>query len=86
MNKFQATTIQKNEVLDIYKQTINKSTKLNRARPASFASGLIYYWICKTNKNITLKEFTKQALLSELTINKMANEIAEIIKKQHDII
>jgi transcription initiation factor TFIIIB Brf1 subunit/transcription initiation factor TFIIB len=82
MNKFQANEIQKNEVLDIYRLTTNKSTKLNRARPASFASGVIYYWICKTNKNITLKEFTKQAMLSELTINKMANEVSEIIKKQ----
>lgn len=80
MNKFQATSVQKMEVIQIYEKIKNKDTKLNRARPQSVAAGLAYYWIKTTAKNISLKEFMKKAELSELTINRMTSLISDIIE------
>ena len=79
MEKFSATSEQKQEVIKMYNQIRNKSSKLNRSRPQSVASGLVYFWICSKKKDISLKQFTKKVSLSELTINKIANEIAEVI-------
>lgn len=80
MDKFSATNEQKQEVIALYHQIKNKSSRLNRSRPQSVASAIVYYWICKQNKKITLKEFTKKVSLSELTINKIAKEISEVLK------
>jgi transcription initiation factor TFIIIB Brf1 subunit/transcription initiation factor TFIIB len=79
MEKFTATEEQKQEVIQIYKTIENKSSKLNRSRPQSVASGLVFYWICKKGKDITLKDFSKKVVLSELTINRIAKEIAEVL-------
>lgn len=80
MDKFSATREQKKEIVELYGQIINKSSRLNRSRPQSVASGMVYYWICKKNKNISLKEFTGRVQLSELTVNKIVNEINEILE------
>jgi transcription initiation factor TFIIIB Brf1 subunit/transcription initiation factor TFIIB len=79
MDKFSATQKQKEDVVKLYHQIKNKSSKLNRSRPQSVASGLVYYWICKEKKDITLKQFIKKVDLSELTVNKIAKEISEVI-------
>jgi hypothetical protein len=39
----------------------------------------VYFWICKKKKEITLKQFTKKVSLSDLTVNKIAREIADVI-------
>ena len=78
MKKFSATGVQIKEVTELYKQIKNKSSRLNRSRPQSVASGLVYFWICQQNKNISLKEFTEKVSLSELTVNKIAKEIESI--------
>lgn len=70
----------KKEVKELYTQIHNKSSKLNRSRPKSVASSLVYYWICKTKKNISLKHFIEKVGLSELTITKIAKEIATVLK------
>jgi transcription initiation factor TFIIIB Brf1 subunit/transcription initiation factor TFIIB len=80
MDKFQASDEQKQEVIDIYNKIKNKNSKLNRSRPQSVSSGIIYYWILKTKKDISLKEFTKKAELSELTISKIAKIVSEVLK------
>lgn len=80
MDNFQSTDEQKKEVIDIYALIKNKSSKLNRSRPQSVASGLVYYWIKKNAKDITLKQFVKKVGLSELTINKIYNQIEDILK------
>ncbi len=82
MEKFSATPEQKQEVIKMYNQIRNKSSKLNRSRPQSVASGLVYFWIRSKKKDISLKQFTKKVSLSELTINKIANEIAEVIGEE----
>jgi transcription initiation factor TFIIIB Brf1 subunit/transcription initiation factor TFIIB len=80
MDKFSATKQQKKEVISLYYKIKNKSSRLNRSRPQSVASGIVYYWNCLTKKGITLKQFTKKVSLSELTVNKIAKEIAEVLK------
>jgi transcription initiation factor TFIIIB Brf1 subunit/transcription initiation factor TFIIB len=79
MDKFSATVEQKEEVKKLYELIKNKSSRLNRSRPQSVSSGLIYYWICNQKKDITLKQFTKKVELSELTVNKIAKEIADVL-------
>jgi transcription initiation factor TFIIIB Brf1 subunit/transcription initiation factor TFIIB len=81
MNIFSASDEQKKEVLELYGKVKNRSSNLNRARPNSIASAIIYYWITKKNINITLKEFAKKTNLSEITISKISKEISTILKK-----
>lgn len=83
MDKFSASDEQKIEVINLYNQIKNKSSKLNRCRPQSVSSALIYYWICLKGLDITIKDFTKKADLSELTITKIAKEIAEVLNTPH---
>ena len=80
MTQFSASKNQIQEVIEIYNQIRDISSKINRSRPQSTASGLVFYWIRLNKKNITLKEFAKKVSLSELTISKIAKEIAEIRK------
>ena len=82
MEKFSATKSQIQEVIDLYNKIKNKSSRLNRSRPQSVASGLVYFWISKNNKDISIKKFTKIVSLSELTINKILIEIKNILKDQ----
>jgi transcription initiation factor TFIIIB Brf1 subunit/transcription initiation factor TFIIB len=70
---------QKKEVVLIYKKIKNKSSKLNRARPHSIASSIVYYWISKNGNKISLKEYSKKVNLSELTIIKNIKEIDLIL-------
>lgn len=79
MNKFDATPSQIDEVINIYEKIKNKDTKLNRARPQSISSGVVYFFICLKKKDISLKDFAKKVSLSELTIGKMAKLVAEIL-------
>ena len=79
MDKFEASKEQKNEVINLYNKIKNKSSKINRSRPQSISSALIYYWISYKNINISLKDFSKRVELSELTIVKIAKEISEIL-------
>lgn len=86
MDKFSATLEQKQEVVKLYNQIKNKSSRLNRSRPQSVGAGLVYFWICSKQKDITLKQFTKKVALSELTINKIAKEIADVIGSEDIVI
>lgn len=79
MDKFEATKEQKNEVIDLYYKIKNKSSKINRSRPQSIASGVLYFWICFKNIDISIKNFAKKADLSELTIIKLSKEISDIL-------
>jgi transcription initiation factor TFIIIB Brf1 subunit/transcription initiation factor TFIIB len=56
-----------------------QSHKLNRSRPQSVASGIVYYWLLEENRKITLKTFAKIAELSELTIVKIQKDIKELL-------
>lgn len=79
LEQFSATKEQKNEVIELYEKIKNKSSRLNRSRPQSVSSGLVFYWTCLKGKNISLKEFAKKVQLSELTISKIAKEISDVL-------
>jgi len=85
MDKFSASDEQKKQVKELYDKIKNKSSKLNRARPKSTASGVIFYWISSQKKEITIKQFAKKVSLSELTISKIAKEVGLVIGKPLDI-
>lgn len=80
MEQFNATKEQKEEVIELYNQVKNKSSRLNRSRPQSVASAIVYYWICLKHKEISLHDFTQKVTLSELTVQKIAKEIAEVLE------
>lgn len=85
MDQFSATKEQKKEVIEIYYKIKNKSSRLNRSRPQSVASAIVFYWICMKKKKISIKEFTKKVTLSELTVTKIAKEISEVLGTTVDI-
>lgn len=79
LNNLNAGSISKNEILELYERIKNKSSNINRSRPQSVAAGLIFYWICKNNIPLTIKEFAKKTNLSELTIQKNVKEIKKVL-------
>ena len=79
MDKFKASDDQKKEVIVLYNKIKNKSSKINRSRPQSIASGLTYFWISLKDIDISLKDFAKKVELSELTISKISREISDIL-------
>lgn len=81
MSEFDVRPEHIKEVLVLYSKIENKSSKINRARPQSTASGVVWYWICKNGKNINLKDFAHKIGLSELTITKISSIVADIIEK-----
>ena len=83
MNTFSASDTQKSDVAELYSRIKNKSSNLNRARPNSVASGLVYYWVVNSGISITLKEFAKSCSLSDITITKISKEVASILKKSN---
>jgi hypothetical protein len=81
MDLFSAKPKQKEEVIKLYHKIYNKSTELNGSRPRSIACGLIYYWIVKNKKNITLSQFVSTVNLSQLTVTRITNIITSILDK-----
>jgi len=80
MNKLNATQEQKNNVIQIYKQVKNRSSMLNRSRPQSISASIIWFYIRQTGRDITMKDYKEIVGLSELTINKIAKEVAHILE------
>ena len=81
MDLFQATPAQKQEVIDLYEKVRHKTNRLSRPRPQSVSAAIIYHWICQKGKDIELKQFAKKVNLSELTINRIAKDIASILQE-----
>lgn len=78
---FHVSEEKRDEIITLYNDIKDKSVTLNRSRPQSVASGVIWYWICLNKKQINIKEFIKKVDLSELTVNKMAKEVARLTGK-----
>jgi len=76
--KFNVSADSQNEILELYRRIKGRSTILNRSRPQSVAASVIWYWLVMHSKCITLKDFVKKVNLSELTVNKIAKEIASL--------
>lgn len=88
MDKFMASDEQKNAVVNIFNLIKNRSSVLNRARPQSVSAGIVFYWIHKTGKTISSRDFAKKADISELTIMKIAKEVScicnDILRSTHN--
>ena len=83
MKKFNASDSQIKDVINLYGKIENRSSMLNRSRPQSVAAGLTYYYILMKHKDITLKDFTKEVNLSELTVTKITKEISKVLHEHH---
>ena len=79
MNKFKANNDQIETVCKLYSKIENRSSKLKRCRLQSCSAGLVYYWIKLENIDILLTDFAAIAALSQLTITRMAKEIANVL-------
>lgn len=80
MEKFNATTDQTDEVLQLYNDKIkDKSPDLNRRRPTSIAAGVVRYYILQRGNKIPITTFIEKVKLSELTINQIVKEIEAIV-------
>jgi transcription initiation factor TFIIIB Brf1 subunit/transcription initiation factor TFIIB len=81
--KFDIKDKDKEDILEIYNKIRSKSTIVNRSRPQSVISSLIYYFLCKKygSNNVNIKDFIKKVKLSELTILKIYKEIDEKMKE-----
>ena len=66
-------------VLNLYKVLSNKSALMNTSNPQSVSSSLVYYFLEKLNIDITPSQFGKLVGLSEITINRITNEIKDIL-------
>ena len=69
----------KKEIVALYHQTKNYSSILKSARPQTYASALVYFWMIRNDIQITPKQFSAKAGLSDLTIVRNAKEIAKIL-------
>lgn len=81
MSNMRTSNENKAEVLDLYSQISDRSSRLNRSRPRSIAAGLIYYWSQTKRKHIDITEFAREVSLSNLTIRNIAQEIGNVLEK-----
>ncbi len=83
ITKFDIKDKDRDDIIEIYNKIKNRSTIINRSRPQSVISSLIYYFLCKKNgsNNVNIKDFIKKVKLSELTITKISKEIADKVKE-----
>lgn len=81
MDKFQLDELEKKDITESYSKIKNKSSIINRSRPQSVASALIYFCICKKrgSNNVNINDFIQKVHLSELTIYKISKEIERIL-------
>ena len=84
MDKFHATPQQKEEAVQLFARVDQRSMLLNRSRPQSVACGVVRYYIMQKNKDISMEEFQSRVRLSEVTIQRLVNEIARLMTAEHD--
>jgi transcription initiation factor TFIIIB Brf1 subunit/transcription initiation factor TFIIB len=62
----------------LYKLIDAHSNIANRSRPKSIAAGVIYYYIQRTGRSITLRDFAQRCGMTETTISKLVKDIKTI--------
>ncbi len=80
MTKLEADEKQIKNTMEIYNNIKNRSSLLNRSKPRSISTGVIWFYCVYTTKTITIKELSTISNLSEATIEKIAKEIDRIFK------
>ena len=78
LHNFKVSTEKHDEIIELYNFVKDKSATLNRSRPQSVGAGVIWFWIRLNQRQISIKEFIKKVQLSELTVSKMAKEVARL--------
>jgi len=78
MEKFNASEAQKQEAVELFHKVDRRSMLFNRSRPQSVACGVARYYIVQKNKDISMAEFQARVNLSEVTIQRLVNEIRRI--------
>lgn len=80
ITKFDIQPDEREEIIALYDKIKNKSSIINRSRPQSVTSSIIYYYLSKKrgSNNFCIEEFVKKAKLSKLTINKICLELERI--------
>jgi hypothetical protein len=64
------------DVVELYNAVNGKSKQINRSRPQSVAAAVIYYYFTKDGTTtINMSEFTRIVNLSQVTIDKIVNDI-----------
>lgn len=83
MGKFDLRYEHKGTLLALADRIKNRSTMINRSRPQSIASALIYYYLCATrgSNNVNMADFIDKVGLSELTILKIYREIERVLAR-----
>lgn len=81
MNLLNSNELQKQEVIALYESIITKSTLFKESKPQSVAAGVVFHYISTTGIYMNIKEFSTKVKISELTINKIRNEIKRVISK-----
>ncbi len=79
MDSFKGSIAQRKEVNELYEKIRNKSSKINRAKPQSVASAIVFWWTKYKKMDISIKDFAYKCKLSELTINRIAKEINSVL-------
>jgi transcription initiation factor TFIIIB Brf1 subunit/transcription initiation factor TFIIB len=79
MNRFQASRLQIDKVLEMYSIIEGRSSILNRSRPQSVAAGMIYYYSHETGSKLQMKNFLSKISISELTVHKICKEIRRVM-------
>lgn len=79
MSHFGATEAEEQEVLALYELVKKRSLSLSRSRPQSIASALVYIFLSTGRKDFDVKLFLEKAMLSELTVSKIAREIVRVL-------
>jgi hypothetical protein len=86
MGILNATLEQRDAAIGFYEMLEPHSRLFKESRPQSVAAGVVFHYI--NNKNtqgasMTIKDFSAKVKISELTINKIRNEILRIMKNIH---
>lgn len=81
LEKFQVTDEHVQIIMELYDKIEHRSSLINKSNPNSVSAGLIYYYFKKNNIDISASKFGKIAELSEITVQKIANEIEAIFER-----
>ena len=85
MVKFNADEQHISKVTDLYTKIENRSKLLNRSYPRSVIASLIFYYFRLVGGNIDIIKYSKMVDLSDITINKIAKNISDVLKTKDKV-
>ena len=75
-----STELQKVAVLEMYDAVKDMSPMFQESRPQSVAAGIVYHYICQHGNTLSIKEFSAKVKISQLTVNKIRNEVCRVMQ------